>query len=179
MLGKIPAKIILKKIAVTLPIVIGISSLNLLIDYSFNQMIVALLLVFKCICSITGGLLLIITTGMNNIAIGLRKLKVPQILVTQILMLYRYITLMIEYGYTIIFAYKLRTLSERGVSMKDFGSIIGQMLLKSFDRSENVHHAMKLRGFEGEYYSSTKSSLKKNDFIYLFIWIFLFTVVRL
>lgn len=179
LLGKIPAKIILKKIAVTLPIVIGISSLNLLIDYSFNQMIVALLLVFKCICSITGGLLLIITTGMNNIAIGLRKLKVPQILVTQILMLYRYITLMIEYGYTIIFAYKLRTLSERGVSMKDFGSIIGQMLLKSFDRSENVHHAMKLRGFEGEYYSSTKSSLKKNDFIYLFIWIFLFTVVRL
>lgn len=179
LLGKVPPKVILKKIIVVLPVVIGISFINLLLDYSYNQIILSLLLLFKCIFSVTGGLLLIVTTGMNNIAIGLRKLKVPQILTTQILMLYRYITLMIEYGYTIISAYKLRTLNERGMSMKDFGSIIGQMLLKSFDRSENVHHAMKLRGFEGEYYSSMKSSLQKNDFMYLFIWIFLFTVVRL
>lgn len=179
LLGKVPPKVILKKTIVVLPVIIGISFINLLLDCSYNQIMLSLLLLFKCIFSVTGGLLLIVTTGMNNIAIGLRKLKVPQILTTQILMLYRYITLMIEYGYTIISAYKLRTLSERGMSMKDFGSIIGQMLLKSFDRSENVYHAMKLRGFEGEYYSSMKSSLQKNDFIYLCIWIFLFTVVRL
>lgn len=179
LLGKVPPKVILKKIIVVLPVVIGISFINLLLDCSYNQIILSLLLLFKCIFSVTGGVLLIVTTGMNNIAIGLRKLKVPQILVTQILMLYRYIMLMVEYGSMINSAYKLRTLNEKGISMKDFGNIIGQMLLKSFDRAENVYAAMKLRGFEGEYYSSTKSELQKNDLIYLIVWIFLFTIVRI
>lgn len=174
--GKVPKAMIFKRIAFVLLIPIGISFTNLLIDPSYNQLILSLILLFKCIFSVMGGLLLIATTGMNNIAVGLRKLKIPKILVLQILMIYRYLALMLEYGESINSAYRLRALNEKGIQLKDFGNIIGQMLLKSFDRAENVYAAMKLRGFEGEYYTNGKMDIKIKDYCYLILWMSLFAV---
>ena len=166
-LGKIPVKFILKKIIFVLPIVLGISLINLIIDFSYSEIYFSALLLFKCAFALIGALLLIVTTGMNDLAFGLKKLKIPHILIMQILMLYRYIILMMEECYKVKSAYELRTLGEKSMTIKDYGQIIGRMLLKIIDKSEKVYEAMKLRGFDGEIYINSNKKAGCVDILYL------------
>lgn len=165
--GKVPVKFILKKVLFILPIIFGISIINLIIDFSYSEIYFSVLLIFKCIFTLIGALLLMVTTGINNLAFGLKKLKIPNILIMQILMLHRYIILMMEECYRVKSAYELRTLGEKSMTMKDYGRIIGQMLLKTIDRSEKVYEAMKLRGFDGDLYINSNKKVGYIDFLYL------------
>ncbi|WP_293983632.1 energy-coupling factor transporter transmembrane protein EcfT [uncultured Clostridium sp.] len=166
-LGKVPVKFIFKKVLFVLPIIIGLSAINLIIDFSYLEIYFSVLLIFKCTFALVGALLLIATTGINNLAFGLKKLKIPNILIMQILMLHRYIILMMEECYRVKSAYELRTLGEKSMTMKDYGQIIGQMLLKTIDRSEKVYEAMKLRGFEGDLYINSNKRAGCIDYLYL------------
>ena len=122
--GKVPIKFIFKKVLFVLPIILGLSVINLIIDFSYSEIYFSLLLLFKCTFALVGALLLIATTGINNLAFGLKKLKIPNILIMQILMLYRYIILMMEEFYRVKSAYELRTLGEKSMTMKDYGQIV-------------------------------------------------------
>ena len=165
--GKVPVKFILKKVLFILPLILGFSVINLIIDFSYSEIYFSVLLIFKCIFTLIGALLLMVTTGINNLAFGLKKLKIPNILIMQILMLHRYIILMMEECYRVKSAYELRTLGEKSMTMKDYGRIIGQMLLKTIDRSEKVYEAMKLRGFDGDLYINSNKKVGCIDFLYL------------
>lgn len=165
--GKVPVKFILKKVLFILPLILGLSVINLIIDFSYSEIYFSVLLLFKCIFTLVGALLLIVTTGINNLAFGLKKLKIPNILIMQILMLHRYIILMMEECYRVKSAYELRTLGEKSMTMKDYGRIIGQMLLKTIDKSEKVYEAMKLRGFDGDLYINSNKKAGFIDFLYL------------
>ena len=165
--GKVPVKFILKKVLFILPLILGLSVINLIIDFSYSEIYFSVLLIFKCIFTLVGALLLMVTTGINNLAFGLKKLKIPNILIMQILMLHRYIILMMEECYRVKSAYELRTLGEKSMTMKDYGRIIGQMLLKTIDKSEKVYEAMKLRGFDGDLYINSNKKVGCIDFLYL------------
>lgn len=165
--GKVPVKFILKKVLFIVPLILGLSVINLIIDFSYSEIYFSVLLLFKCIFTLIGALLLMVTTGINNLAFGLKKLKIPNILIMQILMLHRYIILMMEECYRVKSAYELRTLGEKSMTMKDYGRIIGQMLLKTIDRSEKVYEAMKLRGFDGDLYINSNKKVGCIDFLYL------------
>ncbi len=169
--GKVPLIFILKKVLFVLPIVIGLSLANLIIDFSYSEIYSSLLLLFKCSFSLVGSLLLIVTTGVNNLAIGLKKLKIPMILTMQILMLYRYIIFMMEEFYRVKSAYELRTLGEKSMTIKDYAQIIGKMLLKTIDRSEKVYESMQLRGFDGEIYIDSSKKIRSIDFLCLIIFV--------
>lgn len=176
-LGNIPIIFIIKKTLVVIPVVIGIIIVNLIIEPSYNEIFFSLLLILKCVLSVTGGILLIATTGMNEIASGLRRMKIPNLFVIQIMLIYRYITLMLEEGYKIVCAYKLRSRGNKGIKIKDFQGILGAMLLRSIDRGENVYEAMKLRGFNGEYYTLKENAFNSRDLIYLTTILILFIFV--
>lgn len=165
--GKVPVKFILKKVLFIVPLILGLSVINLIIDFSYSEIYFSVLLIFKCIFTLVGALLLMVTTGINNLAFGLKKLKIPNILIMQILMLHRYIILMMEECYRVKSAYELRTLGEKSMTMKDYGRIIGQMLLKTIDKSEKVYEAMKLRGFDGDLYINSNKKVGCIDFLYL------------
>ena len=158
-IGKVPIKFILKKVLYVLPIILGLSVINF-----------SVLLIFKCTFALVGALLLIATTGINNLALGLKKLKIPNILIMQILMLHRYIILMMEECYKVKSAYELRTLREKPMTMKDYGQIVGQMFLRTLDKSEKVYEAMKLRGFEGDLHIENNKGAGCIDYLYLITW---------
>ena len=172
-IGKVQIKFILKKVIYVFPIILGLSVINLIIDFSYSEIYFSVLLLFKCTFALVGALLLIVTTGINNLAFGLKKLKIPNILIMQILMLHRYVILMMEECYKVKSAYELRTLGEKSMTMKDYVQIVGQMFLKTLDISENVYEAMKLRGFEGELYINNKVA-GYVDYFYLIIWVVIF-----
>lgn len=172
-IGKVQIKFILKKVIYVFPIILGLSVINLIIDFSYSEIYFSVLLLFKCTFALVGTLLLIVTTGINNLAFGLKKLKIPNILIMQILMLHRYVILMMEECYKVKSAYELRTLGEKSMTMKDYVQIVWQMFLKTLDISENVYEAMKLRGFEGELYINNKVA-GYVDYFYLIIWVVIF-----
>jgi len=94
---------------------------------------------------------LIATTPLPVISKQLTRMGVPSILVLQFVMTYRYISVLIEEASTMVTAYLIRSPRQKFVKIKDMGSFIGHLLLRSIDRADRVFAAMKSRGFNGSY----------------------------
>lgn len=61
---------------------------------------------------------------------ALRMLRIPQILVTQLLLIYRYLTLLLKQADEIAQAYSLRAPQQNGLHISVWGSLVGQLLLR-------------------------------------------------
>ena len=109
-------------------------------------------LFFKTVFAVAASYILMATTTMEQICYALRKLRVPQILVTVLLLIYRYLVLMLKEADRIAQAYRLRAPGEKGIRKSAWGPLAGQMLLRSMDRAQAVYESMTLRGFRGEFF---------------------------
>jgi len=105
-------------------------------------------------------------------------LHIPDIFVTQVLLTYRYITLLLDQANTIIQAYSLRAPNQKGIKFKVWGSLVGQLLFRSIDRSSELYDSMILRGYRGEFYYARKGIHSYLEIIYIAIWILFFVLVR-
>lgn len=123
--------------------------------------------------------LLVATSGMNEIGAALEQCKIPRIFVTQLLLIFRYLSVLMEEAGNIIQAYSLRSGSGRGVAVSAWGSMVGQLLLRTMERAGRIYHAMLCRGFTGQlkYLRTYRMGLK--DLSYLGGWVAFFSAVRL
>ncbi|MHB1394340.1 MAG: cobalt ECF transporter T component CbiQ [Clostridia bacterium] len=178
--GDIPLKPMLVGLAIASPLVIGAGIFNPFLDravvltvqgigISAGMLSFASLLI-KCGLTVTSAMLLLATTGMNNIAAALQKLHVPQIFIMQLLLTYRYISVLMGETSRVYNAYTLRAPSHKGISRNVWGSLVGLLLLRTYDRAIRLYQAMKLRGFENQYYGVNLDKLNKIDIIYLLGW---------
>lgn len=188
LLSELPAWEILKRLLLIEPFIIGIGILNPIIEkqtfalgvISISVGWIALFsIIIKSALTITAVLILIATTGMDKMALALRMLKIPKIFVLQLLLTYRYISVLLEEFWRMLRAYSLRTLEFKGIKRKAWGSFVGQLILRTFDRAQRVYQAMCLRGFNGEYNTGEDISIKVIDFVYLIAWVVFFTVVKI
>ena len=125
-------------------------------------------LMLKGVLAVLASYLLIATTTIEQICHALRLLQLPKLLVTQLLLSYRYLTLLLEQADTIAQAYTLRAPKQKGVHFKVWGSLAGQLLLRSIDRANNLYDSMLLRGYQGEYYyGGPVPSWGRRDWFYL------------
>lgn len=102
--------------------------------------------------------LLIATTTVEEICYALRKLHVPPMPVTVMLLIYRYLVLMLKEAGRLTQAYSLRAPGERGIRGSAWGPFAGQMLLRSMDRAQAVYESMTLRGFHGEFHPRRRAA---------------------
>jgi len=177
LLAEIPAAVIFKRLLMVEPLIIGIGILNPLFDP--RGWITFASIMIKCGLTVTACLVLVSTTGLDKIAQALRKLKVPGIFVLQFVLTFRYISLLIEELARMVRAYSLRAPQQKGVRLKDSGSFVGQLLLRTYDRAQRVYDSMKLRGFAGDYRSYAKTRVTWDDIIFLLSWISFFIIARL
>ncbi|MFD2360463.1 energy-coupling factor transporter transmembrane component T family protein [Saccharococcus thermophilus] len=133
----------------------------------------------KCSLTVTASILLIATTGMDRLAAALRMLKIPKIFVLQLLLTYRYISVLIEEVSRMMRAYSLRAPGQKGIKWSVWGSFAGQILLRTFERAERVYQAMSLRGFTGEYHTGDISKLSFKDLAYFTAWSLFFVIARI
>jgi cobalt/nickel transport system permease protein len=75
------------------------------------------------------------------------------------MMTYRYMSVLLGEASVMYHAYLLRAPKEKGIKMKDMGSFLGQLILRSFDRADRIYQAMKCRGFEGSITFSHRDKL--------------------
>ena len=92
---------------------------------------------------------LIASTGMEAVCAALQQLHFPRVLTTTILLIYRYIILLLQEGNRLATAYALRAPGQKGIHFRAWGSLLGQLLLRSIDRAQLVYESMQLRGFAG------------------------------
>lgn len=96
------------------------------------------------------ALLLVATTGFPALAAALERLAVPRPLVVQLLLLYRYLTLLGDEWQRVATARTLRG-NGRPLSLAAFGALAGSLLLRTAERAERIYAAMRARGFEGSF----------------------------
>ncbi len=141
-------------------------------------MISGITLMLKGILTIISSILLIMTTGIEEICYGLRMLHIPNIFVTQILLTYRYIVVLLKEAEQIYQAYSLRAPRQRGIHIKVWGSLIGQLLFRSIDRANVLYESMLIRGYRGEFNHIKKGHLTGKDYLYLFLCLISFVFFR-
>lgn len=127
--------------------------------------------------AISGSYLLICSTSMNGIGYALRCLHIPKILVMVLMLIYRYIFIFLSEADKMVQAYSLRAPGQKGIHYKVWGSMIGQMLLRSMDRAEMVYYSMKVRGYQGELLFYPRKRWKGKDLLYLFAWTLIFLLL--
>lgn len=123
-------------------------------------------ILLKTIMTVFGMLILTATTPYAEIGNTLVCLRVPQIICLQLMMMYRYLSVLIGEASVMHTAYGLRAAGQKGIKIRDMGSFLGQLLLRSFDKAERIYQAMKCRGFSGVFYGR-KSAWNRTDVAYL------------
>jgi len=186
--AELPVKPILKRILFVMPFIMGVGILNPLFDHQIVDFggialsrgwITFFSIFIKCGLTVTAGLLLMATTVMERLAAALRILRIPRLFVLQLLLTYRYISVLMEEVARTIRAYSLRAPEHKGIHRSVWGSLTGQLLLRTFDRAQRIYRAMCLRGFTGEYNSWENVPIKFSDLIYLIGWFLFFITVRI
>jgi cobalt/nickel transport system permease protein len=124
-----------------------------------------LMLTVKCNAIILVSISLLATCGMFNLVHALNHLRVPNKIIHLLFFIYRYAHVMqLEY------VRLHNTLRARGFkpntsmhTYKTYGSIVGTLLIRGYERSEQIHKAMVCRGFKGIYWLLDHFSMKESD----------------
>ncbi len=116
-------------------------------------------IMLKSMLSVQVAVILLLTTHFTDTLWALGELRVPRILVAVITFMYRYIFLIAEESIRLTRARDARSAviggdTARGRSLafraQTTGRMIGNLFLRSFERSERIYQAMLARGYRGE-----------------------------
>lgn len=124
------------------------------------------------------ALVLTATTSFNGVCLALQKLRVPDVFVTQLLLLYRYIFVLAEEVLRMGQARRLRSFGHRGMGLRIYGQMLGQLLLRTFGRAQRVYLAMRCRGFDGEIRVARQLHFGRADLIFMLGWSAAFVLFR-
>jgi cobalt/nickel transport system permease protein len=146
-------------------------------------MISCVSLFFKTLLSVSAVMILSATTPFVSLCAVLVRAGMPKLLALQFLMTRRYIAVLAGESSAMLTAYRLRSRrSSKGVKLRDAGSFLGQLLLRSFDRADRVYNAMRLRGFDGVYRSGgagiEAQKWHLRDTAFILIMLFLIAAAR-
>lgn len=188
-LGNLPASYIIKKIALLCPFALIVGIFNPLFD---RQLLVQLgpigisggwisfvSIVLRAILTVGAALIMVGVTGFSAGCYALERMGMPRAFVVQLLFLYRYIFVLTEEGARTARARELRTFGRKGMEMKAFTSLVGNLLLRTWERAERVYRAMLCRGFNGEFHVRRSFRFGLRESLYTVGWSSLFILFRL
>jgi cobalt/nickel transport system permease protein len=187
-LGDVPARPLLSKLAVAAPFAVMVGLFNPLLDrapmlsigetaisggwVSFASILVRFAL------TVSAALVLVAGTGMHSLCAALGRIGVPRVFTAQLLFLYRYAFVVGGEASRTATARKLRS-GGRGARLSEYGPLLGHLLLRAFARAQRIHLAMAARGFDGEVRGLRELRWSRRDTLFLLGWCSFFVLVRL
>lgn len=179
----------IKRLRFVLPLICFLGILNPFFDKNYvlisgiqisAGILSMITLILKGFFSVLASYLLIATTSIEKICYAFRMLHIPKSMVTQFMLTYRYITVLLEEVDRITQAYSLRAPKQKGIHFKAWGPLTGQLLLRSMDRANNVYESMLLRGYNEDYsYMRERIAVRTKDIVYLLLWIGIIVIFRI
>lgn len=176
------------KLRIVLPLVCAVGLLNPFFDraplmqlgplFVSGGVVSMLTLMLKGIFCLMASFLLAATTSIDAICAALRMLHIPNLIVTLLLLTFRYISVMMDEVSVMSQAYHLRAPGQKGIHFSAWGSFLGQLLLRSMDRAEELYSSMLLRGFCGEFTYADVKKAAAADYLFFIVCALVFLVFR-
>ena len=187
-LSDIPISVCFYKLRIVLPLVMAVGLFNPFFDRAplvylgtvpvSGGVVSMLTLMLKGVLCLMVSFLLMATTPIDSLCAALRKLHIPGMLVTLLLLTYRYVGVMTEELAVMTDAYHLRAPGQKGIHVSAWGSFLGQLLLRSMDRAQELYSSMLLRGYHDHFHYAPMKTFDLRDGLYLVGCIAIFLLLR-
>lgn len=137
-------------------------------------------IIVRSMLSVQALLVLVSSKGFTELCRSLERVGMPRLLSTQLLMVYRYMTVLLQEALNMTRARQARGYGRRHLSIKMWGAFCGQLFLRTVNRSEAINRAMLARGFDGKMprYQPQKGKWSLRDTLTLVSAFALFAVFR-
>ena len=176
------------KLRIVLPLVMAVGLFNPFFDRAVvlrvgslavsGGVVSMVTLMLKGVFCLMASFLLMATTPIDSLCAALRKLRVPKMLVTLLLLTYRYVGVMTEELAVMTEAYHLRAPGQKGIHISAWGSFLGQLLLRSMDRAQELYSSMLLRGYHQHFHYVDVKPFRSRDALYLGCCVMAFLLLR-
>ncbi|MBU5613786.1 cobalt ECF transporter T component CbiQ [Geomonas azotofigens] len=187
--GRLPARYLAAKVALVAPFAIAVGICNPLFDrtvllhlgpldvtggwVSFASIVV------RTALTVAAALVLTALTGFASICRALVSLGMPRTFAMQLLFLYRYLFVLAEEGGRAARARELRSFGRTGRGLASYASLLGHLLLRTWQRAERMHMAMLARGYAGTFPAAQHGSFGAREFLFVLFWSALCIILRL
>jgi cobalt/nickel transport system permease protein len=186
--GNIPLHVVVRKALFVLPFAAAIGIFNPVFDREVlvqlgplaisGGWVSCVAIVIRSLLTVAAAVILIAVTGFPSVCWAFERLGMPRTFAMQLLFLYRYIFVLIEEGRNASRARELRSAGKVSMGMATFGSLVGHLLLRTWERAERIHMAMLARGFTGEFHARRDYRFGLKDLLFLLGWSSLFIIMR-
>lgn len=136
-------------------------------------------IILRFLLTTAAALVLVATTGLAAVCAGIERLGAPDVFSTQLLFLYRYIFVLAEEAMTMARARSLRSFAGRGMGVRVYGRMLGQLLIRTYARAQRIYTAMLCRGFDGHVRTLRRLRFTREDWVFVFGWSAVFALLRL
>ncbi len=134
-------------------------------------------ILLRALLAAAAAIVLVAVTGFPAICGALERLGMPTALAVQLLLLYRYLTVLGEEAVRMATAREARG-GDRKLSLALYGVLVGRLLLRTWDRAERIYLAMCARGFTGDFSRGPRSSVGGRDLIFVVGCCTMFALLR-
>jgi cobalt/nickel transport system permease protein len=187
-IGNVPPAYLLKKLVLVSPFAILLGIFNPLLDRDIMIRLAGIQvsggwvsfasILIRFVLTVGVALTLIAVTGFNAVCMALEKLGAPKVFVVQLLFLHRYMFVLVDEAARIFRARALRSFGGEGTGIKSYGSLAGQLLLRTLDRAQRIYLAMSCRGFEGQIRIMRPLRFGPREIGFIFGWSAIFFLMR-
>jgi cobalt/nickel transport system permease protein len=174
--GNIPLRWVARQVLIASPFAILVGVFNPLIDtasavnlwgisvaggwVSFTSILLRFAL------TVSAALVLVASTGLPALCASLEQLGLPRAFTVQLLLLHRYAMVLAGEANRMRMAHRLRA-GDATLGLATYASLIGNLLLRSLERAQQIHRAMVARGFDGQLPGLRRTLWQARDTIFL------------
>lgn len=186
-LGQVPAHALMRKLLIAAPFPLMVGVFNPWLDRSPALALGALeisggwlsyvSILLRYLLTVSAALILLAGTGMHPLCLALQRLGLPQVFVGQLLLLHRYALVLGGEAARMTSAHQLRA-GGRRPTLATYGSLVGHLLLRAFERAQRIHLAMLARGWDGELRGLQHSRWQARDTVFVAGWCAFFLLLR-
>ncbi|EAT59066.1 energy-coupling factor transporter transmembrane component T [Chlorobium ferrooxidans] len=186
---RLDVNIIVKRLLQISPFVLFMAAGNLVLDRNpvmtisgitlSGGMISGTVIVAKTIISVAGLLTVTLCIPFYRICCALESLHVPDLLITQLILLERYSSVLHKEAQAMQKARDIRSFGRRGKGLFRTAPLLGSLLLRTTDRAERLYRSMSARGFNGRLASRSPANMSPQEWKTVGLWTLFFLALRL
>lgn len=187
--ASLPLGFLARRLLIVAPFAVLIGAFNPLIDTAVVAHVGAvavsggwisfLSILLRFLLTAFAALVLIGTTGLVGVCAALERMGMPDVLSTQLMLLYRNIFLLGEETMRMARARSLRSFGRRGMGWRVYSQMLGSLLLRTVARAQRIHHAMLARGFDGSVRIVRPLRFTLRDVVFTAAWSLAFVAMRI
>lgn len=134
-------------------------------------------IVARALLTLAAALVLVAVTGFPAVCEALERLGMPRVFAVQLQFVYRYLFVLVDDGARSTRALALRACGNP-LRPRLIASLLGLLLLRTWQRAERIHMAMLARAYDGTFHKRTAHRFAAREVCFVLAWIGIFALLR-